>query len=281
MLSDTGFRRQPAQLVAGSDSPSAQAGATPCAIRLQDISVRFGSGKNMVEAIGNVSLDVKEGEFVSLIGHSGCGKSTLLRVIADIIQPSSGMAEIFGDRPAKARQERTFSMVFQQSVLLPWATVLENVSLPFKVGPQIEQSYAMEPREALRLVELADFANHYPSQLSGGMRQRVAIARALVTRPRVLLMDEPFGALDELVRDTLNVELLRIWKQSGMTIVFVTHSLQEAVFLSQRVVVMSRRPSRIGGILEVDLPDKRQLELKDAPELGKHVAQLRAMLDEG
>ena len=253
----------------------------PVAIRLKDICVRFGSGAKMVEAIGNISLDVREGEFVSLIGHSGCGKSTLLRVIADIIKPSSGTAEIFGDTTRKARQERTFSMVFQQSVLLPWATVLENVSLPFNVGPQIAGNEAMEPREALRLVELTDFMDHYPGQLSGGMRQRVSIARALVTRPRVLLMDEPFGALDELVRDTLNVELLRIWKQSGMTIVFVTHSLQEAAFLSQRVVVMSRRPSRIGGIVEIDLPDDRQIDLKDAPELGRHVAQLRGMLDEG
>jgi NitT/TauT family transport system ATP-binding protein len=263
--------------------PLAAVDAPTPAIDLKDISVTFGKGAKKVEAIGNVSLTVREGEFVSLIGHSGCGKSTLLRVIADIIKPSTGDVRILGTSPSDARQARSFSMVFQQSVLMPWATVLENVRLPFEVGPQnaADTSGMMEPMAALKLVELDGFENAYPSELSGGMRQRVAIARALVTRPRVLLMDEPFGALDELVRDTLNVELLRIWKQSGMTIVFVTHSLQEAAFLSQRVVMMSRRPSRIGGILDIDLPDDRRIDLKDAPELGAHVARLRAMLDEG
>lgn len=264
-------------------APSTPVGASASAILLQDVSVTFGKGSKKVEAISKVSLDIKQGEFISLIGHSGCGKSTLLRVIADIIKPSTGRAEILGTTPSAARKARSFSMVFQQSVLMPWATVLENVRLPFEVGPQGigTENHAMDPKDALKLVELDGFEGAYPSELSGGMRQRVAIARALVTRPRVLLMDEPFGALDELVRDTLNVELLRIWKQSGMTIVFVTHSLQEAAFMSQRVVVMSRRPSRIGGILDIALPDERTVDLKDAPELGAHAARLRAMLDEG
>ena len=264
--------------------PTAHSAREPAlAIHLRDISVTFGKGAKAIEAIGEVDLDIKQGEFISLIGHSGCGKSTLLRVIADIIQPTTGKIEILGTTPSSARTSRSFSMVFQQSVLLPWATVLENVQLPLEIGPRglVQQSPAMDPLEALKLVELEGFENAYPSELSGGMRQRVAIARALVTRPRVLLMDEPFGALDELVRDTLNVELLRIWKQSGMTIVFVTHSLQEAAFMSQRVVVMSRRPSRIAGILEVDLPKDRTIALKDAPELGAYVARLRSMLDEG
>lgn len=261
-------------------SPAPQPEA-PTAIQLEDISVTFGFGANAVEAIGHVSLDIKQGEFVSLIGHSGCGKSTLLRVIADIIQPTGGRVEVFGKDPSVARENRAFSMVFQQSTLMPWATVVENVRLPFEVGPAGQENNGMDPLQALKLVELDGFENAYPSELSGGMRQRVAIARALVTQPRILLMDEPFGALDELVRDTLNVELLRIWKQSGMTIVFVTHSLQEAAFLSERVIVMSRRPSRIGGILEVRLPGDRQIALKDAPELGAEVAKLRAMLDEG
>jgi len=249
------------------------------AISLRDISVTFGQGAKRIEAIGDVSLDIAEGEFVSLIGHSGCGKSTLLRVIADILKPTQGEVSIFGSPPSEARLARQFSMVFQQSVLMPWATVLENVRLPFEVGPA--SGGGEDPMEILKLVELDGFANAYPSELSGGMRQRVAIARALVTKPRVLLMDEPFGALDELVRDALNVELLRIWRQSGTTIVFVTHSLQEAAFLSQRVVVMSRRPSRIGGIIDIDLPETRDITLKDAPELGSYVAKLRAMLDEG
>ncbi len=257
-----------------------EAGATAPAISLKDINVTFGSRRRPVEAIHDVSLDIREGEFLTLIGHSGCGKSTLLRVIADIIAPTRGSVRMFGQPPVAARTSRAFSMVFQQSVLMPWATVLENVTLPFRVGPQADAP-SMDPMDALRLVELDGFADARPAELSGGMRQRVAIARALVTRPRVLLMDEPFGALDELVRDTLNVELLRIWKQTGMTVVFVTHSLHEAVFMSQRVVAMSRRPSRIGGVLDVALPDERTLELKDAPELGAQVARLRAMLDAG
>jgi NitT/TauT family transport system ATP-binding protein len=252
------------------------------AIEIDNVSVSFDGGARKVRAIDNASISVGDGEFLSLIGHSGCGKSTLLRVIADIIDPSEGSVRIFGDTTTSARKARLFSMVFQQSVLLPWATVLENVRLPFKVGgANPRDSNFMDPLEALALVELEGFENMRPSELSGGMRQRVSIARALVTRPRILLMDEPFGALDELVRDTLNVELLRIWKQSGMTIVFVTHSLHEAAFLSQRIVVMSRRPSRIAGILDVDLPAERDIKLKDAPEIGLHVARLRAMLDAG
>ena len=254
----------------------------PVAIDLSQVSVTFGTGDGAIEAISEVSLTVREGEFVSLIGHSGCGKSTLLRVIADILPPTTGHVEVLGVAPTDARRQRAVSMVFQQSVLLPWETVLANVRMPLEVGPQIQQqSEAMSPHDALKLVELDGFENTYPSQLSGGMRQRVSIARALVTRPRILLMDEPFGALDELVRDTLNVEILRIWKETGMTIVFVTHSLQEAAFLSQRVAVMSRRPSRIAGTIPVELPDDRQISVKDSPELGRHVAQLRSMLDKG
>ncbi len=253
----------------------------PAAIQLSGVNVTFSARGKTLEAVGNVDLSIAEGEFVSLIGHSGCGKSTLLRVIADILQPTRGSAKILGSSPQQARKQRLFSMVFQQSVLMPWATVMENVSLPFKVGNQQAQSDAMDPLEALRLVELDGFVDARPSELSGGMRQRVAIARALVTRPRILLMDEPFGALDELVRDTLNVELLRIWRHGGMTIVFVTHSLQEAVFLSQRVVVLSKRPCRVGEVLEVDLPEERTLELKDDPRVGAQVAGLRACLDAG
>ena len=251
-------------------------------IEIDNVAVTFGTGAKTTHAIDNVSLSIREGEFVTLIGHSGCGKSTLLRAIADIIQPTQGRITMFGGPPSAARAARKFSVVFQQSVLMPWATVIDNVRLPFEVGRgNLDTSGFMDPHEALRLVELDGFENALPSELSGGMRQRVSIARALVTRPTVLLMDEPFGALDELVRDTLNVELLRIWRQSGMTIVFVTHSLQEAVFLSQRVVVMSRRPSRVAGILDIELPEERGLSLKDAPELGRHVAQLRDLLGTG
>ncbi len=255
--------------------------ATP-AIEIDNVSVTFGQGQNQVRAIDRISLDVRDGEFLTLIGHSGCGKSTLLRVIADIIKPTEGRVQVLGALPEKARRARQFSMVFQQPTLLPWASVIDNVSLPFKVGgASAAGDQAMDPAEALRLVELDGFENALPAELSGGMKQRVSIARALVTRPRILLMDEPFSALDELVRDMLNIELLKIWKRSGTTVVFVTHSLQEAAFLSQRVVVMGRRPSRIAGVLDIDLPDERTLKLKDAPELGRHVAALRALLDEG
>lgn len=266
-------------VAAVAETKPGSAGAQ-AAIQIDNIGVTFGGSAGRIQAIDNASLSIRDGEFLTLIGHSGCGKSTLLRVIANIIDPTEGTVRIFGGSTSGARKARLFSMVFQQSVLLPWATVIDNVRLPFKVGGvNGAKANFMEPREALKLVQLEGFENALPAELSGGMRQRVSIARALVTRPRILLMDEPFGALDELVRDTLNVELLRIWKQSGMTIVFVTHSLQEAVFLSQRVVVMSRRPSRISNVLEIDLPEDRGLHLKDVPELGRQVARLRAMLD--
>ena len=263
-----------AETVAGDSAP---------AISLRNIKVTFGDGAKAVEAIDRIDVDVADGEFITLIGHSGCGKSTLLRVIADIIQPTRGTVQVFGQSPDVARRKRAFSMVFQQSVLMPWATVLENVRLPFKVGPKAIRASgtSMDAFDALRLVDLDGFADAKPTVLSGGMRQRVAIARALVTRPRILLMDEPFGALDELVRDALNVELLKIWRQSDMTVVFVTHSLQEAVFLSQRVVVLSRRPSQVEGILEIDLPTERTLGLKDDSRIGTEAARLRALLDAG
>ncbi|WP_176084667.1 ABC transporter ATP-binding protein [Martelella sp. HB161492] len=252
------------------------------AIEISDLSVSFGEKEKTVRAIDRISLDIREGEFLTLIGHSGCGKSTLLRAIADIIQPSEGRVRVLGDHPSVARKARDFSMVFQQPALMPWATVLENVTLPFRVGGGRNAGrHAMEPMEALRLVELEAFRDARPAELSGGMRQRVSIARALVTRPRILLMDEPFSALDELVRDMLNIELRKIWKQSGVTIVFVTHSLQEAAFLSERVVAMGRRPSRIAGIVDIDLGAERDLKLKDEPALVGYVARLRALLDEG
>ena len=251
------------------------------AINLSNIGVTFGKDNKKLESIKSVSAKIKVGEFVSLIGHSGCGKSTLLRVIADIIKPSKGEIKIFDGDPSEARNKRQFSMVFQKSVLLPWATVMENILLPFNVGPKSNKSVLnVDPKEVLELVQLTGFENSKPSELSGGMQQRVSIARALITRPSILLMDEPFGALDELVRDTLNVELLRIWKQSGMTVVFVTHSLQEAAFVSQRVFVMGKRPSVISNTLDIKLPDERPVELKDSPEMGRHVSILRKMLNE-
>lgn len=246
-------------------------------LTLSKLEKKFGK----VDVIRGVDLDIADGEFVVFVGPSGCGKSTLLRVLADIIPLSQGSVTVFGDTPAAARKRRQVSFVFQQSVLMPWAKVIDNVRLPLEVGGFEPATHEhMDPNEALRLVGLQDFANALPSELSGGMRQRVSIARALVTRPRILLMDEPFGALDELVRDALNVELLDIWRKSGTTILFVTHSLQEAAFLSQRVVALSRRPARISGIVDIDLPARREIELKDSARLGAYAAQLRRLLEE-
>ena len=252
------------------------------AVSVRNVSVKHKGRAGPISAIENLSLDIQDKEFVSLIGHSGCGKSTLLRTMADIIEPAEGEIRVLGETCARARLTRAISFVFQHPVLMPWATVLENVRLPLEVGQTVASTDRfLDPQDALRLVDLGGFESSLPAELSGGMLQRVAIARALVTRPKVLLMDEPFGALDELVRDTLNLELMRIWRETGTTIVLVTHSLHEALFLSQRVVVMSRRPSRIAGVLDVNLPPQRDISLKDSPEMAHQVAHLRKLLDKG
>jgi len=199
------------------------------------------------EAIRGVDLDIAAGEFVSLIGPSGCGKSTVLRAIADLVRPSGGEIEVNGKPPGQARLDHDYGMVFQAPVLFDWRTVEENVRLPLEVLGRPKAWSAQRTRAMLELVELEGFAKHRPYELSGGMQQRVAIARALSFEPRILLMDEPFGALDEMTRERLNDEVLRIWERTGTTIVFVTHSIPEAVYLSSRVVVMSARPGRIVG----------------------------------
>ncbi len=256
------------------DKPTAQA-----AVEVENLSVRFATEGGTVNALQQVSLKVAKGDFVSLLGPSGCGKSTLLRVVADLLQPSEGQVKVLGDLPAVARERREFGFVFQEASLLPWRSALENVRLPMEVGKfSKHRSTSRKPEELLELVGLAGFEKAYPRQLSGGMRQRVAIARALVANPTVLLMDEPFGALDEIQRDRLNVELLKIWQKTGITILFVTHSIAEAVFLSSRVVVMSPRPGRIKEVIEVSLPYPRNLELKDEPRFGQLTGRLRQLL---
>ena len=208
-------------------------------------------------ALKGIDLDIRPGEFVSLIGPSGCGKSTLLRVIGDLVQPTRGEVVVNGKPAARARLDRDYGMVFQAPVLFDWRSVEDNVKLPLEILGKPRDWRAKRAREMLDLVELGDFTKHMPYQLSGGMQQRVAIARALSFEPRILLMDEPFGALDEMTRERMNDEVLRIWEQTGTTIVFVTHSIPEAVFLSSRVVVMSARPGRITNIVDVDLPRPR------------------------
>ena len=242
----------------------------------------FSASAPPVQALADVTLDVRRGEFVALIGPSGCGKSTLLRLIADVLRPSAGRIEVRGGPPMRARLAREFGFVFQHPGLLLWRDALANVSLPLEVGGWGRRHEPPHRPEALlTLVGLAGFEHAYPRQLSGGMQQRVSIARALVTGPPILLMDEPFGALDEITRDHLNGELLRIWEATGTTIVFVTHSIPEAVYLSNRVFVFSPRPGRVLDEVTIDLPSPRDPAMKDTPEFVRHTAALRRALAHG
>jgi len=235
-----------------------------------------------VHALQDITLDIHRGEFVSLIGPSGCGKSTLLRLVADVLQPTGGAIEVRGAPPARARLARELGFVFQQPGLLLWRNALSNVALPLEVGAWGQRNpVPHSPKALLDLVGLAGFESAFPRQLSGGMQQRVAIARALVTGPPILLMDEPFGALDEITRDHLNQELLRIWQATGTTIIFVTHSIPEAVYLSNRAFVFSPRPGRVVEEVSIDLPSPRHQSLKDTPEFGRYTSALRRALAQG
>jgi NitT/TauT family transport system ATP-binding protein len=248
-------------------------------IACRDVSMTFPASGGPVHALANVSLEVRRGEFIALIGPSGCGKSTLLRLIADVLQPTGGSIEVRGGPPARARLAREFGFVFQQPGLLLWRNALGNVSLPLEVGSWGRRHVPPHrPDALLELVGLKGFEHAYPRQLSGGMQQRVSIARALVTGPPILLMDEPFGALDEITRDHLNQELLRIWAATGTTIIFVTHSIPEAVYLSNRIFVFTARPGRVLEEVAVDFPSPREPSVKDTPEFVRHTAALRRAL---
>jgi NitT/TauT family transport system ATP-binding protein len=236
-----------------------------------------GQQAGRVEALLDIDLSIAAGEFVSLIGPSGCGKSTLLRLIGDLTAPTSGSIMV-NDKPApRARLDRDYGMVFQAPVLFDWRTVQGNVELPLEVSGTPKRERNERALEHLRLVELSDFAGHYPWQLSGGMQQRVAIARALAMDP-AMLMDEPFGALDEMTRERMNLELLKIWERTATTIVFVTHSIAEAVFLSTRVVVMSPRPGRISAVIDIDLPRQRSAETRELEQYFHLVTAVREAL---
>lgn len=228
-------------------------------ISIQNLTKRFqGSDSGSVLALDNINLNIEQGEFISLIGPSGCGKSTLLRIIADLIQPSSGTVTVNGKPAPQARKDRDYGMVFQNATLYDWRTIIKNVQLPLEIMNFPKPERDRRAREMLSLVELGEFEDKYPWQLSGGMQQRVSIARALSFEPKILLMDEPFGALDEMTRERMNNELLRIWKSiKGMTVIFVTHSIAEAVYLSTRVVVLSPRPGRLSEIIDIPLPQPR------------------------
>jgi NitT/TauT family transport system ATP-binding protein len=231
-----------------------------------------------VTALIGVDLEVGAGEFVSLIGPSGCGKSTLLRLIADLDQASTGSLEIFGKTAAKARVDQDYGIVFQQAGLLPWRTVAANIALPLELHGADKAARSARVAELAELVGLTEFVDSYPDQLSGGMQQRVAIARALASRPRLLLMDEPFGALDEMTREYLQTELRRITAETGAAVVFVTHSIPEAVFLSERVVVMSPRPGRITDVLPTALGEQRDERLRESPAFFERVTAVREAL---
>jgi NitT/TauT family transport system ATP-binding protein len=250
-------------------------------IDVRGVGKTFATRAGATEALRDVSLAVDSREFVSIIGPSGCGKSTLLRLVGDLAEPSTGTISVNGKPPHQARLDRDYGIVFQTPVLYEWRTVLENVRLPLEVIGRPRGEREERPRALLDLVGLEGFANHYPWQLSGGMQQRVAIARALVLNPSILLMDEPFGALDEMTRERLNLELLNVWSETSATVLFVTHSIAEAVFLSSRVVVLSPRPGRIERVVDIDLPRPRADKTRELARFFDLVTTVRESLREG
>lgn len=235
-------------------------------ISARDLSLTFQTGDGPVHALKDVTLDIAKGEFVSFIGPSGCGKTTFLRVIADLEHPTSGSITVNGMSPDAARRARAYGYVFQAAGLYPWRTIAGNIKLPLEIMGYSATEQNSRVEKVLELVELSGFARKFPWQLSGGMQQRASIARALAFDADILLMDEPFGALDEIVRDRLNEQLLELWARTEKTIGFVTHSIPEAVYLSTKIVVMSPRPGRITDIIDSPLPRIRPLDIRDSPE---------------
>ena len=248
-------------------------------VSLANVRKEFGTGG--VVALEGINLEIGEREFISLIGPSGCGKSTLLRIIGDLIQPTAGDVVVNGKSAHQARVDRDYGIVFQDAVLFDWRTVAKNIALPLEMMGWDRRKRSERVEQLVDLVELTGFEGHHPWQLSGGMQQRVSIARALSFDPPLLLMDEPFGALDEMTRERLNLELLQIWERSGSTVTFVTHSISEAVFLSTRVVVMSARPGRIIGIIDIDLPQPRTADTREEARFAELIREVRHLLRRG
>lgn len=244
-------------------------------IMLKEIGMRYQNDGHDITALTGVSLDIKKGEFVSLVGPSGCGKTTLLRIIADLLTPTSGEILIAGETPRQARLKQRYGIVFQGAVLYEWRTVKKNVMLPLEIMHIPRQDREKRAMKMLELVGLTEFADHYPHQLSGGMQQRVGIARALAIQPEILLMDEPFSALDEFTREKLHEDLLRIWRKTNKTIIFVTHNISESVFLSDKVCVLSPHPGRLSALVPIDLPRPRTMELKSTAQFTELVAKVR------
>jgi NitT/TauT family transport system ATP-binding protein len=251
------------------------------AVDVRNVSLTFETADGKVDALSNVSLQIADGEFVSFIGPSGCGKTTMLRVIADLQQPTSGTLLVNDMSPEQARLQRRYGYVFQAPALFPWRTIEKNIKLPLEIMGFSDSEQRARAARYLALVNLNGFERKFPWQLSGGMQQRVSIARALSFDPALLLMDEPFGALDEIVRDHLNEQLLQLWDKTGKTVLFVTHSIPEAVFLSTKIVVMSPRPGRIIDVIDCNFPRNRTLEVRETPEFLKIAQRVRIGLRAG
>ena len=250
-------------------------------VRARNLGLTFETNDGPVHALSNVNLDVGKGDFVSFIGPSGCGKTTFLRVIADLERHTSGTIEVNGTTPENARKDRAYGYVFQAAALLPWRTIEDNIALPLEIMGFTKDQQKERIERTLELVNLNGFGKKYPWQLSGGMQQRASIARALAFDADLLLMDEPFGALDEIVRDHLNEQLLKLWDRTNKTICFVTHSIPEAVYLSTKIVVMSPRPGRVTDIIESTLPRERPLEIRETPEFLEIAHRVREGLKAG
>jgi NitT/TauT family transport system ATP-binding protein len=265
--------------MSGSVTNSSSSLSTSAAVIVDHLSMVFNAGKsNQVDALVDIDLSIQPGDFVSLIGPSGCGKSTLLRLIANLIEPSSGTVLVNGKSAKQARLDQDYGMAFQQSGLFEWRTVRKNIELPLELKGWSKTKRQARADEMLELVQLSDFGAHMPWQLSGGMQQRVAIARALASHPPLLLMDEPFGALDEMTREHMQAELLRICAAAQTSVVFVTHSIPEAVYLSNRVVVMSPRPGRITDIIDVQLGSNRDEDTREEDLFYKKITEVREAL---
>lgn len=270
-----------AAVAVDSTAQTAGAAAGEQVVDIRGLSVTFHTADAPVYALADVDLGIERGDFVSFIGPSGCGKTTLLRVIADLEAPTGGHITVNGVSPHEARLARAYGYVFQAPALYPWRTIERNVTLPLEVMGIPAQERKARAQRYLELVNLGGFERKFPWQLSGGMQQRASIARALSFDPDLLLMDEPFGALDEIVRDHLNEQLLRLWEKTGKTVVFVTHSIPEAVFLSSRIVVMSPRPGRIIDVIDCGFPRDRTLEIRETPEFLEIAHRVREGLRSG
>ena len=258
-------------------SRSPDAGVAKPLIVARGLSKTYATGPREVNALKNLDFEIHDGEFVSVVGQSGCGKSTLLKVLAGLLRYTAGTVELNG-RPIRGPSPEA-AVVFQSPVLLPWRTVNDNVLLPIEFGKLPMANYRRSAADLLAMVGLSEFAQRYPFELSGGMQQRAAIVRALVQDPRLLLMDEPFGALDAMTREQMNLELVRIWAQSRKTVIFITHSIAEAIFLSDRVIAMTARPGTIAEVIPIDLPRPRDLSVINTDRFGRYAAKLRSLLD--